>query len=472
MISSFRNFAKTKFAGLLVFIIIIPFVFWGMGGMFSSGNTNNIVKINNTNISTKEFIDYINKSNIPQKTIRENLDENIIEELLSTLISTTLLDLEVKDFNILISKETLSKKIKTNKNFQNENGNFERLKYEKFLLENNETAPSFELRLKGRELQKNLFDYIGAGTKSPNFLTKKLFEEENRKLELEFIDLNNFYKKKDSFNDLEIKEFLDENKDQLKVEYIDFDYGIINPKNLIGVDDFNQAFFDKIDEIEIKISNNLDLKEILTDFDIETISVSDFKISSNKNDIQKKIFESRNIEFDIIEHENNYIAYKINKTEERTPDLNDPELKKEILELLFQKNKFDYNNKLLTKINNKKFNDAEFLKMGENKIESLLLNSVKDNKKFEINSVEILYSIPVNSFTLISDEKNNIYLAKIKKILNLNDNIDDKKIQEYSLKQNTNNKNSILKTYDLLLNTKYNVVMNQKTIERVKNFFQ
>ncbi len=472
MISSFRNFAKTKFAGLLVFIIIIPFVFWGMGGMFSSGNTNNIVKINNTNISTKEFIDYINKSNIPQKTIRENLNENIIEELLSTLISTTLLDLEVKDFNILISKETLSKKIKTNKNFQNENGNFERLKYEKFLLENNETAPSFELRLKGRELQKNLFDYIGAGTKSPNFLTKKLFEEENRKLELEFIDLNNFYKKKDSFNDLEIKEFLDENKDQLKVEYIDFDYGIINPKNLIGVDDFNQAFFDKIDEIEIKISNNLDLKEILADFDIETISVSDFKISSNKNDIQKKIFEARNIEFDIIEHENNYIAYKINKTEERTPDLNDPELKKEILELLFQKNKFDYNNKLLTKINNKKFNNTEFLKMGENKIESLLLNSVKDNKKFEINSVEILYSIPVNSFTLISDEKNNIYLAKIKKILNLNDNIDDKKIQEYSLKQNTNNKNSILKTYDLLLNTKYNVVMNQKTIERVKNFFQ
>ena len=472
MISSFRNFAKTKFAGLLVFIIIIPFVFWGMGGMFSSGNTNNIVKINNKNISTKEFIDYINKSNIPQKTIRENLDENIIEELLSTLISTTLLDLEVKDFNILISKETLSKKIKTNKNFQNENGNFERLKYEKFLLENNETAPSFELRLRGRELQKNLFDYIGAGTKSPNFLTKKLFEEENRKLELEFIDLNNFYKKKDSFNDLEIKEFLDENKDQLKVEYIDFDYGIINPKNLIGVDDSNQAFFDKIDEIEIKISNNLDLKEILTDFDIETISVSDFKISSNKNDIQKKIFEARNIEFDIIEHENNYIAYKINKTEERTPDLNDPELKKEILELLFQKNKFDYNNKLLTKINNKKFNDTEFLKMGENKIESLLLNSLKDNKKFEINSVEILYSIPVNSFTLISDEKNNIYLAKIKKILNLNDNIDDKKIQEYSLKQNTNNKNSILKTYDLLLNTKYNVVMNQKTIERVKNFFQ
>ena len=45
MISSFRNFAKTKFAGLLVFIMIIPFVFWGMGSMFSSGNTNTLQKL-------------------------------------------------------------------------------------------------------------------------------------------------------------------------------------------------------------------------------------------------------------------------------------------------------------------------------------------------------------------------------------------------------------------------------------------
>ena len=97
MIGSFRNFAKSKFAGILVFIMIIPFVFWGMGGMFSSGNTNNIAKINKTNISTQDFIDHINQSNIPQQTIRNNLDKNIIEELLSTLVSTTLLELEIKE---------------------------------------------------------------------------------------------------------------------------------------------------------------------------------------------------------------------------------------------------------------------------------------------------------------------------------------------------------------------------------------
>ena len=46
MIGSFRNFAKSKFAGIFFVIIIIPFVFWGMGSVFSSGNTNSIAKIN------------------------------------------------------------------------------------------------------------------------------------------------------------------------------------------------------------------------------------------------------------------------------------------------------------------------------------------------------------------------------------------------------------------------------------------
>ena len=48
----------------------------------------------------------------------------------------------------------------------------------------------------------------------------------------------------------------------------------------------------------------------------------------------------------------------------------------------------------------------------------------------------------------------------------------DDKFKEYTEKQNTNTRNNILKSYDLLLNDKYNVVLNQRTIERVKNFFQ
>ena len=472
MISNFRNFAKTKFAGILVFIMIIPFVFWGMGGMFSSGNTNTIAKINKTNISTQEFIDYLNNSGIPEKTIKENLNQNIIEELLSGLVSSTLLDLEIKDYDLSISQDTLSEMIKKNKNFLDENGNFQRIKYEKFLLENNQSAPQFEQRLKKRELQKNLFEYIGAGTTSPRFLTNKLYNEENTKLLIDFIDLKNFYKKKETFKEEDLKNFIDENQDELKVEYLHFKYVILNPKNLIGVNEFNQSFFDKIDQIEIDIANSLSIENIIKEYDISLINKKNFKSSNEKNEIEKRIFELRNNNFDIFENGDDYVLYKIESVDKRRPDLNDEQTKTEILELIFQKHKFEYNQNLFNKISKNDFDDNDFKSLGKNQIQSVQLNSIKDNKKFEINAIKMLYSMPENSFTLINDENNNIYLAKINKFLNETINNDDKKIQDYINKQNSNMKNTMLRSYDLYLNNKYNVVLNQKTIERVKNFFQ
>jgi len=472
MINSFRNFAKTKFAGLLVFIMIIPFVFWGMGGMFSSGNTNNIAKINKTNISTQDFIDHINKSNIPEQSIRENLDKNIIEELLSTLVSTTLLDLEIKDFKLIISENTLLKMIKSNKNFHNDNGNFERIKYEKFLLENNQSAPGFEARLKNRELQRNLFDFVGAGTVSPKFLVKKLFVEENRSLEVDFIDLSSFYKNKTKITEKELKKFINENKDNLKIEYLDFEYILINPSNLIGSTEFNQTFFDKIDQIEIDISNDISFQNIVSNLNIKPTIIKNFKFSSDKNEIEKKIFEQKRNRFDIFENENNYVLYNISNIEEREPDLIDQQTKKELTELVFQKNRFEYNRNLLEKITQKKFSNNDFIEMGKGKTQNLKLNSIRDNKKFEINSVEVLYSLPENSFTLVNDEKNTVYLVKIKKFYNKTINENDDKFNDYANKNNTNIKNSILKSYDLFLNDKYDVTLNKKTLERVKNYFK
>ncbi len=472
MISSFRNFAKTKFAGILVFIIIIPFVFWGMGGMFSSGNTNNVAKINNTTISTQEFFDYLNNSKIPMRTLKENLDKNIIEELLGGLISNTMIDLEIQDFNLIISELTLLKRIKENKNFHDEKGNFQRIKYEKFLLENSLSAPGFELRLKNRELQKNLFDYIGAGTISPEFLIKKLYEEENKKLEIDFISLDNFYKKKEEITDADLLNFINDNNDQLKVEYIDFSYAIINPKNLIGVDDFNQSFFDKIDQIEIDISNEVEFNTIISNLNIQSKNITNFRFSPEGDEIEKKIFELKDNKFDLFENKNDFILYKITNISKKTPDLNDNQIRKEITEIVSQKNKYDYNKDLLDKITNKEFVNSDFLEMGKDKIQTTKLNSIKDNKKFEINAVEILYSLPINSFTLINDDKDNIYLAKVKNYEKQSIDMNSDKFDEYIKKENSNNKNTLLKSYDLLLNNKYEVTLYQKTIDRVKYSFK
>ena len=471
MISSFRNFAKTKIAGVFIFIIIIPFVFWGMGSMFNSGNTNNIAKINNTNISTQDFMNYLNNSGVSQQVIRDNLENNVIEELLSGLISTTLLDLEIKDFDVHLTQQTLLKQIKSNKNFLDENNVFQRTLYEKFLLTNNISAPMFELRLKNRELQKQLFDYIGAGSKTPGILVKKKFEDDNRILELDILNLSSFYKPKEEFDNDEIIKFIDNNKDQLKRDYIDFKYTVINPKNLIGIDEFNQEFFNKIDEIENKISQNINYDNLVSDLNLASISFNNFSPIEENQSVENKIYSLRSNKIDLVENGNEYILYSISKTEGKTPDINDNLVKNEILELIFQKNKFDFNKDLIEKIQNEEFNNNTFLKMSKDLSENKTINSIEDNSLFSQNSIKLLYSLPINSFTLVNDDNNNIFLTKIlkseTKLLN-----NDESFNKYLEKQTTSNRNSILKSYDVFLNEKYKVELNQQTIDRVKNYFK
>ena len=101
--------------------------------------------------------------------------------------------------------------------------------------------------------------------------------------------MDKFYKKKGDFTDNDLKKFLEENKENLKVDYLDFEYSIINPKNLIGVDEFNQSFFDKIDQIEIDISNEVPFNSIVSNLNLKSTKVKDFLFSSDKNEVEKKI---------------------------------------------------------------------------------------------------------------------------------------------------------------------------------------
>jgi peptidyl-prolyl cis-trans isomerase D len=464
---------KNKIGGLiLIIVIIIAFGFGGFGGGFLSNNQNNVAKINKTNVTSQDLIDFINRSGIAQETIQKNINNNIIEELLTGLVSNILLSFEIEDFDMTISQSSLSDKIKLNNNFNDDNGNFERLKYEKFLLENNISAPLFEKRLKDRELQKKLFDFIGAGTVSPKFLAKKLYEVENRKLNIEFINLDMFYKKSDEITENDLINFIDENEDQLKVEYIDFKYASINPKNLIGINEYNQEFFDKIDQIESSILNGVEFDSIISELNINTTKVEDYKYSDTSNNIQKKIYEVRSNNFDIFEEGENYIIYKIESLKKKKPNLNDNQIKKEIIELIVQKNKFDYNKNILEKIKNKKFTEQDFFELGKDQIQSLKFNSIKDNNKFEINSVKMLYSLPLKSITLINDENNNIYLAKINNYDEQNTEMNSEDFEKLLNKENMEIRNNILKSYDLLLNQKYNVDINQIAINNVKNLFQ
>ena len=473
MINPFKNLTKKKIGGLLlIFVIVIAFGFGGFGGGFSTGNQNNIAKINNINISTQDFMDYLNESELSQQVIKENIDKDIIEELLSALISTTLLDLEIEEFDLSMTKDVLVEKIKSNKNFHDENGVFQRTLYEKFLLINNSSAAMFEIRLKNNELQKQLFTYISGGTKSPEFLVNKFYKEKNKKLDIDYINLDIFYKKTEEFTDNEIKFFVNENAEKLKQDYIDFSYVNISPKNLMGLEEFNEDFFNKIDDIENQISKNIEFKTIIQGLNLSPTRVTSYINLDDEKTIKNNIYNSRKDKIEILEDNGIYIFYNIDNLSNKLPSLKDKKFKKQIKTLLLQKEKYNFNKNILDSINEEKFNQASFDELGKDNIKKIKLNFIEDDKKFEKNSIKILYSLPINSFTLIADKQNNIYVAKTVRYQEENITKSSINFNKISIEEGAQSKNNILKSYDLFLNNRYQVVVNQKTLERVKNYFK
>ena len=349
---------------------------------------------------------------------------------------------------------------------------FKELLYEKFLLTNSSSAPMFEIRLKNNELQKQLFTYISGGTKTPEFLINKFYKENNKKLDIEYIDLNTFYKKNEMFTDNDIKFFVEENAEKLKQDYIDFSYVEISPKNLLGVDDFNQAFFDKIDDIENQISKNIDFKTIVKNLDISSTEVNSYINLDDKKIVENMIYNSRKDKIEILENDGAYVFYNINNSISKLPDLENPIFKEQITNLLFQKEKFEFNKNILEKINKKTFNQASFDELGKNNIKEVKLDSIKDTKKFETNSIQILYSLPINSFTLIANNQNDVFIAKTVQYEENNINKNSANFEKISSEEGAQSKNNILKSYDLFLNNRYQVVVNEKTLERVKNYFK
>ena len=105
-------------------------------------------------------------------------------------------------------------------------------------------------------------------------------------------------------------------------------------------------------------------------------------------------------------------------------------------------------------------------------MEKIRLDSIADNKIFESNSVKILYSLPISTFALIADDKDNIFIAKTINYVDQDISQSSDEFNKISNEASAQNRNSILKSYDYLLNNKYKVIVNEKTLDRVKNYFR
>ena len=473
MLNKLRNFSKGKLAGVLVGIIIIPFVFWGMGSVFSGGNTNSIAKINNHNVSTQDFADFVNNSKISTEVIKENINNNILEELLTQLVSTSLVDIEINELKVFISDQILAKKLKNQITFLDDNSNFSRTKYEKFLLENNMSSIEFEQGIRDNELKKTLFNYIGGGIKSPYFLINKNYKEESKKVEVNFIDLSSTYIKENEIVLSDIEKHINENKELFLVEQVNISLIKLTPENVTGEREFDDNFFSKIDEIEELIGTNVGVDEISKKFNLNIEVVNDYYPGKNNDALLDEIYKKRNEQtLNLIDKNDFFVLYEIKNLKKVLPSLKNNDFIKMAKTDLIERNKFNINKDLMQKIQKKEFTNEDFSKLSGGEINSIKIESIRDTSKFTQDSVSLLYALGINNFTLVSDEKNNVYLVKINNIYENNLIKNSNEDKTYLNQTNIKIRDNLYNSYDLLLNEKYKIEVNENTLERMKNYFR
>ena len=196
MLGSLRKFSSSIFAKVFLFIVAIPFIFWGMGDVFRSGNQNTIVKIDNEKVSTKDFVEYLDYYTDPN----EELNDIILENKLSNFIADQLLEKEIENLKVILSKNSLSKIIKNEKIFQKD-GNFSRTEYEKFLITNGLSAVIFERNILNQYKKKQMIDFVSGGLLPANFLVEIIYDKINQKRSIQIVNVKNLIDKNKSFSE-------------------------------------------------------------------------------------------------------------------------------------------------------------------------------------------------------------------------------------------------------------------------------
>ena len=476
MINSIKKYSKTFFFKLLVGIIILPFLFWGMGDVFSGGSQNVVAKIESDKVSTRDFINYLNNLNLSE-TERKNLPKtDLIEKILSDYIGKKVLILELEDLNVILGDASLREMIINDKTFFKD-GKFSRTEYEKFLISNSLSAPLFETNIAEQEKKRQLLSYLSGGIEVPNFLVQHEFNKENQTKKIEFINLKKLYDK--NISEKKIDDIYNNNKNFYSETLKEFKYSELTPLSIIGENEFNENFFNKISEIENKTLDGFKIEQIAKDYNLNLNSTGAIRKKENSI-LNKKLIESffkieKNNVVEFISFNEKYYIVQLIKKSQIQKNKDDKDVRESIKAQLIIENKITENSRLAKEITKNKFSRSQmdiFAEKNGLNIETSILTNLDGNNIFSPGVIKRIFETENKSINLITDNmlKDNfiIYVkeTKLPKIKKEDENYDN-----YKLKAKLRLANDIYNIYDLSLNKKYNVEINNKSLNRIKNSF-
>ena len=484
MLTSIGKFSKSFFIKLLVGIIILPFVFWGMGDVFRGGNQNVIASIESKKISTQEFVEYLRKLNLNEEQIKNLPKTDLIEKILSEYIGKKVMALEIEKLGIFVSDNALRNIIK-NDNLFFKDEKFSRTEYEKFLLKSGVTAPQFEANIVEQEKRRQFLSSLSGGIVIPKILVEKEFKKENQTKTIQYINLEKYHSKNQPTEESKRKLY-DKNKNVFFKEFKTIRFAEVTPEKISGNKDYDENFFKQLDKIENNVLDGLSFDEAVEQNNLKVVTIKNInakKEDDKKNkfkDISDKLFQKiYNIKItqsaEIFNIEEKYYLAEVLNVQKKDRKFDDPEVQEALNAQLSFKNKIENNTSIIKDISMGALNKEKFKEFAsENKLEikNYQIKNIKQNEIFSEGIIKRIFLTKDGEIDLIT----NSTLTKSFLVLGIKTNYrelgkDSNEYEQYEAKARLNLINKIYQSHDNNLNEKYKVELNQRTIERVKNSF-
>ena len=485
MATSIGKLSKSFFIKLLVGIIILPFVFWGMGDVFRGGNQNVIATIDSKKVSTQEFVNYVNQLNLNEEQIKNLSKTDLIEQILSEYIGRKVMAFEIEKLDIVVSDNALRDIIKNDKLFFKD-GKFSRTEYEKFLIKSGVTAPQFEANIVEQEKRRQFLSSLAGGIVVPEMLVKKEYRKENQTKTIQYIDLDKFHSKNKPSPE-SLKELYERNKNIFFVEFKSIRYAEIKPELISGNSEFDESFFKQLDLIENNALDGQNFDELTKTNNLKIIEFN--KINANKEDeaknkiknlsdkLFKKIYNIKIVKSpEVINIDGKYYLAEIKNEQRKNRPMDDPQVLEALNAQLNFKAKIDNNTSLTKDISLGAFDNDNFKKFADDNglvVKDYKISSLKQNDVFTDGLVKRIFLTNDGEINLITNNTlTKSFLISTKKTEYKNLDKNSNEFEKYEAKARLNLINKIYQSYDESVNQKYKVELNQRTIDRVKNSFQ
>ncbi len=463
-----KSLTKKIFITIITGIIIIVLGAWGMGDLFSSGNKNVIAEIGNKKVYIKDYLNYA-RLYLRKKKYNQLLkrDHDII---LNSLISEKIYEKFAEDLKIKINDKSLAFFIKNDKNFKDENGEFSRVEYEKYLLLNNLNPKTVEDFYKRELIKKISIEVFINGINDTKYHKSKLKNDFLKQVKIKYYNLNILNK----VSEETINKYFNKNQDKFTLgEMRSGRYANLSYTNL-GYKEENDVYYQTINNIENDLINNVTFNDIIKKYKlitkpIEKINkngINQNRIKSNQNYFSNAIFKlNENFNTEMFNVNSSKYLIKLDKVEKKhNLKLND-QIKKEIIKII----NFKKNQQLSEKI--KKSQDSKsFFNYAKNNnviIKEIFFTNILDNKKiFNKINMEKIFSTNINT-NLNFSQNGKVYVVRVEKISKNKNKIKnlDKAVSD-QVKQDF--KALVLRDLDKYLLKKYPVKLNKKVFDQIK----